>query len=68
MVSLPTLIKNGHIFDGLPSGVIVKFRELDRVFVEWDPVQPFAATGSTAVERKRPVLYSLWGNRPAFFL
>lgn len=50
LVFLPTFIKNGHIFDGRPTGVIVRPKpERSIVFsVEWEiSVQPFTATGAT---------------------
>ena len=47
LFSLPTFIKNGHVFEGRPTGVIVRLKsERSIVFLlSGDPVQPLRLQG-----------------------
>ena len=65
LFSLPTLVKNGHTFEGRPTRVVVKLSKSVRSCLRSVvPLTVFTATGLTPVVGERPVLYSPRGNCP----
>ena len=40
LFSLPTLVKNGHTFEGRPSGIVVRLKSERSIVFPWKSVQP----------------------------